>query len=237
MPEHKALYKWSLSDATNMGEDQLWQESHNKNCLCARAIESAISDNYADNRLNTDVAKEIIETYGFDRVNYVLANTVQRSSHDGRFDAKNKEWADNFYIPKEDASKRFYVKSHPGLTNLFLNRVRKEWDALGLFDRSHCTDNEYYEDKLLVMRPSTLKDQYKTPDYQLFFATSGFGCDPHKTGTQVGGYFLKDGEYAHFRRADFIGEIKPEYIPEWAKAELKNYIEPEEDTGIKMEGV
>ena len=237
MSEHKSLYKWPLSDAKRMGEGKWWQESYNENCLCARAIESAISDNYADNCLNTDVAKEIIETYGFDRVNYVLANTVQRSSLDGRFDAENKEWADSFYIPNEDARKNFTVKSHPGLTNLFINRIRKEWDAIGLFNRSHCTENEYYEDKLLVMKPSTLKDQYKTPDYQLFFATSGFGCDPHKIGTQVTGYFLKDGELVHFRRDDFIGEIKLECIPEWAKAELKNYIEPEEDTGIKMEGV
>lgn len=87
------------------------------------------------------------------------------------------------------------------------------------------------------MKPSSLKDQYKTPDFQLFYATGGFGCDPKKVGTQVSGYFLKDGEYAHFRRSDFIGVIKDECIPEWAQEKLKQYQQSEETINIQMEGI
>ena len=94
------------------------------------------------------------------------------------------------------------------LVDLFLNRVRKEWQALGLLDKSHCTDDGYYEDKLLVIKPSELKDEYKTPDFQLFYATTGFGCDPQKTGRKVIGYFFKDNERAEFYRTDFIGVLK-----------------------------
>ena len=118
---------------------------------------------------------------------------------------------------------------------MFVDRVQKEWQALGLFDRTHCTDEGDYEDKLIVLKPSSLKDQYKTPEFQLFYATSGFGCDPKKIGTQVAGHFLKDDEYAHFRRADFIGVIREDCIPEWAQEKLKQYQEPVEQTDIKME--
>ncbi|MBO5016000.1 MAG: DUF3849 domain-containing protein, partial [Bacteroidaceae bacterium] len=182
-------------------------------------------------------AKDIIERYGYNRVNWVLANTIQRKDADGRLSQQNKEWANSFYIPDDEMRWHFEVDSHPGLTDLFVNRVRKEWQSLGLFDRSHCTDENDYEGKLLVINPSTLKDQYKTPDFQLFFATSGFGCDPTKLGTAVYGFFLKDDEHTHFRRSDFIGVIKDECIPEWAQEKLQLMQEASEDAGMKMEGV
>jgi len=237
MSEHKSVYLWSLSEAQKLGEVDLWRESYKENCTCARAIETAITDGYADNHLNTDAARDIIDRFGFNRVNWVLANTIQRKDFDGRFSQDNKEWAKSFYIPNDDIRWHFEVDSHPGLTDLFVNRVRKEWQNLGLYNKSHCTDESDYEGKLLVMKPSTLKDEYKTPDFQLFFATSGFGCDPSKIGTAVYGFFLKDDEHTHFRRSDFIGVIKDECIPEWAQEKLQAMQAPDEDTGIKMEGV
>jgi len=237
MSEHKSVYLWSLSEAQKLGEVDLWRESYKENCTCARAIETAITDGYADNHLNTDAARDIIDRFGFNRVNWVLANTIQRKDFDGRFSQDNKEWAKSFYIPNDDIRWHFEVDSHPGLTDLFVNRVRKEWQNLGLYNKSHCTDESDYEGKLLVMKPSTLKDEYKTPDFQLFFATSGFGCDPSKIGTAVYGFFLKDDEHTHFRRSDFLGVIKDECIPEWAQEKLQAMQAPDEDTGIKMEGV
>lgn len=235
MAEHKSVYRWSLSDAKRSHEEDLWRESYKENCTCARAIEKAINDNYSDNSLNTDSAQGVIAEYGWNRVQWVLANTIQQHSDDGRFSPENKKWAEGYYIPKDDILWHYSVEAHPGLVNLFVDRVQKEWQALGLFDRTHCTDEGNYEGKLIVMKPSTLKDQYKTPDFQLFYATSGFGCDPTKIGTQVSGYFLKDDEYAQFRRSDFIGVIKDECIPEWAQEKLAQYQEPDETTDIKME--
>ena len=60
------------------------------NCDCARAIERAISENYKDNHLG-ECAKSVIDLYGFERVNWVLKNTVQRNMEDGRYSAENKE--------------------------------------------------------------------------------------------------------------------------------------------------
>lgn len=237
MAEHSSVYRWSLKDAVHNNELDLWRESHKSNCACARAIEKAITDNYHDNSLNTDAARDIISEYGYNRVQWVLANTVQNHSKDGRFSPANKEWADKYYIPNDDDRWHFSVGSHPGLVNLFINRVQKEWESLRLYDKSYCSDESHYEDKVLIMKPSTLKDEFKTPDFQLFYATNGFGCDPNKAGTMIAGYFLKDDEYAHFRRSDFLGVMKDECIPEWAQEKLTQYQEPHENMDIKMEGV
>lgn len=91
MGEHKSVYLWSLQEAQKLNEVDLWRESYKENCTCARAIEQCIDENYADNRLNTDAAKGIIDRFGFNRVNWVLANTIQRKDFDGRISHANKE--------------------------------------------------------------------------------------------------------------------------------------------------
>lgn len=238
MPEHKPLYRWSLEDAVAHGERDEWRESHRENCDCARAVERAIEENYRDNCLK-DGTQGIIDRYGFDRVNWVLANTVQQKEYDGRFSPENKAWAKQTYIPEDEACWQFCVDSHPGLTNLFVDQVRRAWQTLGLFDKSHCTEEEDYEGKLLVLRPSVLKDEYKSPDYQLFYAEDGFGCNPNARGRKVFGFFLKDGERTHYNRADFLGVIDEKNLPEWAQEKLSELSRQKEDErqGITMGGM
>ena len=109
MAEHKSVYLWSLQEAQKLNEVDLWRESYKENCTCARAIEQCIDENYADNRLNTDAAKGIIDRFGFNRVNWVLANTIQRKDFDGRISQTNKEWAKGFYMQSmRDRLKYFF---------------------------------------------------------------------------------------------------------------------------------
>ena len=124
MADHKPLYRWSLQDAVTHNEVQDWRDSYRENCDCARAIERAIADQYHDNILENGT-KDIIDRYGFDRVNWVLANTLQEKAHDGRFSQENKRWAKGFYIPRDDVRWHFCVESHPGLTDLFVNQARE----------------------------------------------------------------------------------------------------------------
>ena len=173
----KFVYRYSLEDAIKDNERDLWRESHKLNCDCARAIERAIDAHYQDNRLE-ECAKDLIGEYGFTRVNYVLANTVQQKPEDGRFSQDNREWAKNFWIPKEEGNWQFCVDSHPGLTDLFINQARQAYKDLGLFDNTHCTEEQNYEDHLLIIKGASLKDEYKTPENQLFYATDGNGCKP-----------------------------------------------------------
>lgn len=224
MREHKELYRQSMEEARVAGEIQLWRASYEENQACARAIEKAISERYKNNHLSADIAKKVIEEYGYDRVNWVLANTVREGMHDGRYSPENKKWAQRFHIPTESEHRNCYfaVMSHPCLVDGVIDQARKEWQALGLYDYSHCyEENMDYTGRVVAIRPEILKDEYKTPEDQLFYARSGFGCKPDALGTKVFGYFLKDGEEACYRRGEIIGVVRPEYLPDRARERLE----------------
>lgn len=224
MENQKELYIYSATDAREYGELEQWRESHKENCKCARAIEDAISRSFDGRTLQGGCAAEIIEEYGFERVNFVLANTIREKSWDGRFSPSNKDWSRGIYVPKNDSNWAFTVESHPAVLDGFTNLIRRAWNDLKLYDKSHCLDTKGesadYTGKVLAVSPHWLKDQYKKPKYQLFYAESGFGCSPKASGRKVFGQFLYDGEKTHLDRSDFIGILKDEYLPDWAREKL-----------------
>ena len=99
MEKYKPLYPWSREVARESGQTELWDESYNENCRCARAIERVIKLNYSDNHLGADSAKKVIGEYGYDRVNWVLANTVQMAGMEGRYSEDNRKWSRGYMIP------------------------------------------------------------------------------------------------------------------------------------------
>lgn len=237
MSETVSFYKYSLYEAKRANEKKLWTDSHKENIRCAKAIDKAISDNYKDNCL-FDCAEELIREFGFQRLNYVLALNVKVNNKDDRFSPDNKEWANRFYIPLEKENKDFFLRSHIGLINIFVNQARKEWDNLGLFDINSCVSEKSgqmdYTGKILVLDPYVLKDEYKTSDNQLFLAETGFGCSPNSRGRKVFGRFLNDGEKTHYYREEFLGALKPELIPEWVKSQIE---ENSEESGMELGGI
>lgn len=124
MPKYKPLYLRSFREASALGQRSMWRESFNENCECAKAIELAISDNYHNDHLE-ECAEGIIERFGTERVDFVLAVTLQDKDWDGRFSPSNKAWAQEFDIPPDDGRHRFVVQSHPGLVDIFLDQVRR----------------------------------------------------------------------------------------------------------------
>lgn len=238
MDRDSPLYTSSLETARKSDEIALWLKSHKENCDCARAIEDVIRKKFDGKHLESGCVAGIIEKYGFYRVMWVLANTLKEKSWDGRFSRENKAWSQKFYIPKDKRRNEFCVQSHPAVLDGFIDETREAWKALNLFDISHCRqgeDGQDYTNQVVVLRPFSLKDQYKTPEDQLFFATGGFGCSPTASGRKVYGFFLKDGEKAHFNRSDFIGVIKEECLPEWAAEKLLKLSQPEESTSEDMQ--
>lgn len=240
MDSHPAFYRYSLKEAVRHGEKDLWRESYMASCDCARAIERIIAENYDGERLGSHLAEPILDRYGFNRVNWVLANTIQQNPQERRFSPENRAWAKSFFIPQDDHNWQYAVTSHQGLTDLFVSQVREAWKALGLFDASHCEEDgraQDYSGRVLILNPHIMKDQYKTPDDQLFLAKDGFGCSPSASGRKVFGEFLKDGEQTHFNRADFIGIIKEEYLPEWAREKLGAMAVPETEEEAPSDGM
>lgn len=77
------LYKYPAAYARENGELEAYRASHKANIACRDAIDAAIRDNYRDNRLSSDAAKQVIAEFGFERTLYVLANTVRKRSGTG----------------------------------------------------------------------------------------------------------------------------------------------------------
>jgi len=198
----KYVYPFSAAFAKNNGDLEMWRENHQMNIACKKAIEKVISEEFNGYRLGKDAADRVIDEFGYDRVNWVLANTLQKYSYDGRLSRENLEWAKGFYFPEDkvgsvDHRDEFTVNSHPAVLDGFVNQARRQYNALCLYSASHGLEDRNgtdFKDKVLVLNPSLLKDEYKKPEYQLILAESGFGCSPTASGRKVFGQFLFDGE-------------------------------------------
>ena len=103
---------------------------------------------------------------------------------------------------------------------------------LKLLGRDECIADDEYAGKLLIIKPTSLKEEFRQPYFQYFYATSGFGCYPDKLGAKVFGKILADGEECFFCRSDFIGVADTEKLPQWAKKRLEAITSPQ--MGIRV---
>ena len=73
------LYPYSRADARRLRQTQMHEDSFRVNVDCARAIEQAVRDHFnaADESLAEGCAQSVLEQFGFKRVNFVLANSLQ----------------------------------------------------------------------------------------------------------------------------------------------------------------
>lgn len=124
--EYPAVYPHSADIARQNGELDLYRESNKLNRSCAQAIDAAIRDsNYTLFHYDlAAAARSVISEYGVERVQWVLAYTVQSKEWDGRFSSNNKEWAKGFDIPKPKFS-GFAAEAHPAILDGFINQLRK----------------------------------------------------------------------------------------------------------------
>ena len=84
-----------------------YNRSYQANFDCKEAIEHAISAHYADNRLDTESAvKAVLEKFGSERVQFILANTIQHKDSDGRVSRDNKAWAKTIPMPEDSGTSR-----------------------------------------------------------------------------------------------------------------------------------
>lgn len=137
--EHEKLvtmpvYLQSGAYAREHGELEAFRASYQTNIACKEAIEQAIGENYADNRLNTAmIYNDVVHNFGAERVKFVLATTIQHKDWDERFSRDNRAWAKTVpmeasFGSKENDHSVYYVvdKPHSGLTDLFVSHFRKE---------------------------------------------------------------------------------------------------------------
>lgn len=128
------LYKRTAEYAREHGELEAYRASMKANIASKGAIEAAIGKHFDGMHLDTAAVKEVMEAFGKERTCYVIANSVQQKSWDGRFSRSNKEWAAQFEIsaalhPAYDNRGAFVVDSHSAVFDGFISALRREYLA------------------------------------------------------------------------------------------------------------
>ena len=220
----KPLYKFSFSEAKRNGEMEECRESFRENIRCRDFLDKEVTERFDGMYLPDECAENAVKEFGYDRTMWVIANTVLERDGDGRFHSKNRDWAKSLHIPKENRNYEFALRSHSCIVNGLAGQVQDMYSKLGLLSGKHIVQSDEpqdYKGKLLIIRAEVLKEECRTPENQLFLASSGFGCSPTSSGRKVYGQFLSDGEKTQFYRSDFVGIISNEYIPEWAEKKMQ----------------
>ena len=123
-------YCCDASYAKSHGEIEQYRNSFWINMECKSMIENAIAAAYMDNSLKDvqEASKAVIDTFGFDRTMFVLANTIRIKNYDGRISPENKAWAQTIPVCGEQQD-ILVDRCNPGLLDLFTNQVRKDFAA------------------------------------------------------------------------------------------------------------
>ena len=129
--EYPAVYRESLNYAINHGEADKYHDSRKLDRECKGAIEETIRHNFDGMYLKGDIVKPLAEQYGSERIAFVLANTLQQESWDGRFSMDNKAWASAYSIPENivhgmDMNSELIISSHPAVLDGFIGMFRSE---------------------------------------------------------------------------------------------------------------
>ena len=125
------VYLHSAAYASEHGELAEYRASDQANFACKEAIEQTINSHYGDKQLDTGSAvKEVVEKFGQERVEFILANTIRHKDGDGRISRDNKAWAKTIPMPEDSGTSHHYAYLvvdgvNPGLTDLFTRQVRK----------------------------------------------------------------------------------------------------------------
>lgn len=124
------VYRETSVYARKNDELEAYRASSAANRACKQVIEETIREHFDGMRLPRNIVPPILDTFGADRVSYVLANTLQSKSWDGRFGKDNLEWAQTIPIIPDLAdsiNKNSFcvVETHPAVLDGFVRHVRK----------------------------------------------------------------------------------------------------------------
>ena len=125
-PIEKSVYRESIPYARDNDELDKYRADVKLNTECRNAIDTAINESRYDTHFYKmkDAVKQVIDTYGAERVELLMAKIVQGADWDGWYSHQNKEWAKTFEIPQ--SMKDIYSNTHPCLLDGFLSKVREK---------------------------------------------------------------------------------------------------------------
>ena len=120
------LYLKTARYAREHGESEQYHRSHELNNACREEMDKAISENFDGMRLKEGFERELMERYGRERVEYVLATTVKENAWDGRYSRENMEWADSIPVSESESERiACCLHSHPAVIDGLIRRIRR----------------------------------------------------------------------------------------------------------------
>lgn len=118
------VYRNTAAYAKENGEIQKWRDSKAENIACRDAVDKAVAENFDGAHLKTEaILDNVIAAYGKERVELILAATIQEKAHDGRFSRDNKEWAASVPMPEGEKTYLVSDRTHP----ILLDSIAKEY--------------------------------------------------------------------------------------------------------------
>ena len=126
--EKPEVYRQTASYAREHGEIEMWRESKAANIACRDAIDKAVAENYDGAHLKTDkILDAVVSDFGRERVELVLAATIQEKINDGRFSNANKEWAKNVTMIDGDKCYMVSDRTHSVLLDALAKAFRENY--------------------------------------------------------------------------------------------------------------
>lgn len=120
------IYRNSAAYAKENGEIQKWRDSKAENIACRDAVDKAVAENFDGAHLKAEEILDsvVIAAYGKERVELILAATIQEKAHDGRFSRDNKEWAASVPMPEGEKTYLVSDRTHPILLDALAQEYR-----------------------------------------------------------------------------------------------------------------
>lgn len=101
------------------------QQEHNIRIKCKEAIEKLIIKKYTSSKTPRGAAQDIINQYGWKRVECVLANTIVHRSASGHFSADNEKWAKGIISLDNQDKGSLLIHVPPAYLEIFTNQARR----------------------------------------------------------------------------------------------------------------
>ncbi len=128
-----------FTSLTSVSERERNRYERRQDLTCKKSIETAIDNGYdhTTSHLDRNCGFSVVDEFGPERVEHVLAVTVCQKEQDGRFSPETKEWARDVLQLQSDeeiseAVKRSEcaVNSHPALLEGFIGFTRQYMDEI-----------------------------------------------------------------------------------------------------------
>ena len=124
------LYLKTARYAREHGESEQYHRSHELNNACREEMDKTISENFDGMHLKEGFERELMERYGRERVEYLLATTVKENAWDGRYSRENREWADSIPVSESESERiACCLHSHPVVIDGLIQRIRRNGHA------------------------------------------------------------------------------------------------------------